>query len=274
MDLILTASQRASVYSMKQNEAAALDSQGKLNSGLKIRKASDDATKYFMASGLRSTAKDFGALKDKLGISIKTADMATNGLNGIKKLLEQASGILDSARGTSDTTALLNYCKSYNTILAQINSLASDTTMNGKNLINGTGSTKDMVVSFNLDASSVLTLVATDNSATGLSLASYGSFASSGSDLLGSATALVAAALTTVKSNISALGVNMATLQTRDAWASELINLHDTAADGLTLVDQNEEGASLASLKLRLLMGNQNLQFSNEMNQSVLALIR
>lgn len=277
-EIYLTAGQRASVYTMRNNDKSIIDTQGRLNSGLRVQSAADDATKFFMASGLRNASKDLSGIKDKVSTGIKTVEGAINGLTGIKKIVEQMQGILNLVRATpiASTADRAKHIATYNALRTQINDLAGDTNVGGKNLINAaqSGST-NLIVTFNNAGTSKLTIQSTLNTATGLAINTVATWGTSpaAQTILASAEVAIAAALVTLKTNISTLGINMATLTTRNDWAASQINTLGGAADGITLADLNEEGANLSALKLRMQFGIQNLNFSGEMNQFVLRLI-
>ena len=81
-------------------------------------------------------------------------------------------------------------------------------------------------------------------------------------------------ALTTLRTNASTLGSNVALLSTRLDFTNEYVNTLDTGSSKLTLADINEEGANLLALQTRQQLGISALSFAGQAEQSILALFR
>jgi len=81
-------------------------------------------------------------------------------------------------------------------------------------------------------------------------------------------------ALTTLRSNASTLGSNVALLQTRLDFTTEYVNTLESGASKLTLADINEEGANLLALQTRQQLGISSLSFAGQAEQSILTLFR
>lgn len=268
----LTASQRATIFQMAQGAMAIGETQNHLNTGMKINSAADDATTYFTANGLRTNANDYSKVKDKISLAVNTATTAIDGLESVKKLVEQMQGILVSVRSTADAATRTQLRTTYNALQTQINTLAADATFNGKNLILSATAANHLEVVFDPEAGSKLTILATRNDASGLALITHATWGATNT-FLTTAENLVSAALSTLKVRIQTLGVNMATLQTRDEWTQKHINTLRTGADSLTLADVNEEAANLKALQMTQFFGMSNLGFTNQMQQGVLRLL-
>jgi flagellin-like hook-associated protein FlgL len=82
------------------------------------------------------------------------------------------------------------------------------------------------------------------------------------------------AALTTLRTQASNLGSNVALLQTRFDFTNEYVNTLDDGASKLTLADLNEEGANLLALQTRQQLGIQSLSFAGQSEQAILSLFR
>jgi flagellin-like hook-associated protein FlgL len=81
-------------------------------------------------------------------------------------------------------------------------------------------------------------------------------------------------ALTTLRTNASTLGSNVALLSTRLDFTNEYVNTLTTGSSKLTLADINEEGANLLALQTRQQLGISALSFAGQAEQSILALFR
>ena len=79
-------------------------------------------------------------------------------------------------------------------------------------------------------------------------------------------------ALTTLRTEASSLGNNVALLQTRLDFTGSYVNTLEEGGSKLTLADINEEGANLLALQTRQQLGIQSLSFAGQAEQSVLSL--
>ena len=157
----------------------------------------------------------------------------------------------------------------FNNILTQIDALAADASYNGINLLDG----DDLKVVFNETGSSFLTITGVTFNAAGLGLDDgrrrglpvrrrYRRHASPQVD----------AALKTLRTQASAFGSNLTTVQTRQDFTKNLINTLQTGADNLVLADTNEEGANMLALQTRQQLSTTALSLSAQADQAVLRL--
>ena len=70
----------------------------------------------------------------------------------------------------------------------------------------------------------------------------------------------------------STLANDLAVIQARQTFTSELVNTLTAGADALTVADQNEEGAKLLSLQTRQSLGVTSLSLASQSQQSILRL--
>ncbi|MES1155938.1 MAG: flagellin, partial [Pseudorhodoplanes sp.] len=165
----------------------------------------------------------------------------------------------------STRTSLQN---DFNNILTQIDALAGDASYNGVNLLDG----DDLKVVFNETGTSSLTIggVTFDASGLGLDPIAGAGFQSDGD--IDTAIAAVDNALKTLRTQASAFGANLTTVQTRQDFTKNLINTLQTGADNLVLADTNEEGANMLALQTRQQLSTTALSLSAQADQAVLRL--
>jgi flagellin len=171
-------------------------------------------------------------------------------------------------RGGTGATQRDSYVSDYNSLLKQIDTLAQDASFNGVNLLNG----DDLTAVFNETNTSTLTVKGVIYNSTGLSL---NAIASSNFDDSGAINAVLdklSAATSTLSSQASKLGSNLAVIQTRQDFSKNLVNTLQIGADNLTLADVNEEGANLLSLNTRQQLANTSLSLASQASQAVLRL--
>lgn len=98
-------------------------------------------------------------------------------------------------------------------------------------------------------------------------------YASEGdTNALNSAIAQLDTSLSTLRSQASSLGSNVALLQTRLDFTNQYVNTLEEGAGKLTLADINQEGANLLALQTRQQLGITSLSFAGQAEQSILGL--
>ncbi len=172
--------------------------------------------------------------------------------------------VATSAYSATRTT----YENQFNDLLKQIDTLASDSSYNGVNLLNG----DDLKVIFNEDGSSSLTIkgVKFDSESLGLDTLAAGDFQSNSS--IDTVLANVDAALNSLRSQAAQFGSNLTTVQTRQDFTKNMINTLQVGSDALVLADTNEEGANLLALQTRQQLSTTALSLSAQADQAVLRL--
>jgi flagellin len=164
-----------------------------------------------------------------------------------------------------------NLVNQYNSLLAQINTTAQDSSFNGINLLNG--DTLNLV--FNESGRSTLNIQGVIFNDAGIGLSQL----TVGTDFLDSNSATkvlntLNAASDTLRAESSALGSNLSIVQIRQDFNKNLVNVLQTGASNLILADPNEEAANSQALSTRQSIAVSALALANQANQSVLTLLR
>lgn len=156
----------------------------------------------------------------------------------------------------------------YNDLRAQINQLASDSSYNGINLING----DDLIVVFNEDNTSTLTVNGVDLTTTGLGITEV---TTNGFDVNANIQVTLDelnAALGTLRTQASTFGANLSVVETRNDFIGDMIKTLETGATNLVIADTNEEGANLLALQTRQQLSSTALSLAAQAEQNVLRL--
>ncbi len=262
---------RNNLLTLSRTNNLADRTQARLASGLKVSSALDNAAAFFAARALTFRAEDLGRLKDNIDQSISAIQAAINGIEAITQLIEQAQGIGITAKATGDTSERSSLAVQFDALLTQIDSLSNDANFNGQNLIKG--SPDNLVVDFNEDATSQLTISGIDSStaSTGINVATATNDFAADTDI-DNAIGATRAALATLRTTATVLGSNNTVLQTRLVFTEDLINTLDEGAGKLTLADLNEESANLLSLQTRQQLGLNSLALAAQSERSILNL--
>jgi flagellin len=265
-DITLAGGMRANLMDLQLVAALQARTTQRLASGKRVNSAVDDPAAFFAAQNHMSRAADLAARKDAMGEAIQTVKAANDGMTAITKLIEQAKGLVASARSGSATTRA-DLATQFDALLTQIDQLALDAGYKGTNFLDSA----TLTVSFNEDGSSSLTITGFDSSSTGLGVAAAANAWVADTDIDAAATALDAA-LTTLRTQAATLSSNNGVVTTRQSFVTDMINTLTQGADQLTAADSNEEGANMLALQTRQQLGIVALSLSSQAQQSILKL--
>ena len=268
-DISLTSGMRSNLLQL-QGTAKLIDrTQERLSTGRQVNSALDNATNFFAAQAANNRATDFSVRKDGMSEAIQTVKAADAGVTAIAALVDAAKGLAEAAVGTSNTNDRSTFAVQFNTLRSQIDTLASDSSYRGTNLL--TGST--LTVNFNETASAKLDVIGftATSGATGLAITSAAVNWTATSDITASQNTLTTAT-DTLRSNSKSLANNLNIITTRQNFTDSMMSALKTGADNLTLADMNQEGANMLMLQTRQNLGTTALSLSSQAAQSVLRL--
>lgn len=198
-------------------------------------------------------------------ITLTSSNAALTTALGIGGIVGTTAGTSYSSTPNSTRASLQN---DFNNVLTQIDALSKDASYNGINLLNG----DTLKVVFNEEGTSSLAIngVTFDSSGLGLSAVSGTGFQSDTN--LDAIVTNVDNALKTLRTQASAFGSQLTTVQTRQDFTKNLIRTLQTGADNLVLADTNEEGANMLALQTRQQLSTTALSLSAQADQAVLRL--
>ncbi len=268
----LSSGVRTNLYALQQTANLLNVTQTRLSTGKNVASSADGASAYFASVGFLNRANDLTNIKDGLSTALATVKTASLAIDSITEIIEQAQGVTTSALLSTDATTRSGLAVQFNDLLVQVNSLVSDGTFNGTNLISSINT--NLVVYFNETNTSKLTITNTNlsiNTSGGLSVATAANGFVSDTDI-NVAVSQLSTALNKLRTVSSGFGNNTAIITTREDFTSNLINNLQTASDDLVLADTNEEGANLLALQARNSLGITALGISGQIQQAILQL--
>jgi len=168
-NVTLNSAIRDNLLALQSTSDLIKQTQSRLSTGLTVSSAIDDPVAFFQSKALADRASDFTAKKSGINQGISTVTAASNGVTGIESIVKQLQGLVLNAKSASTSTEITNLQTQFNLLRTQINKLASDSSYQGLNLVNGSGST--LSVSFSNDTSSKLDVTSVDISVRGYGLA-------------------------------------------------------------------------------------------------------
>ncbi len=104
-DITLSAGIRQNLLSLQQTSRDLTTTQEALATGKSVNSAADNPTAYFTSQNLTNSANSLSGLLDQIGQGLQTIDAATNGLQGITSLLQQALSTVQQAQSDPFSTA-------------------------------------------------------------------------------------------------------------------------------------------------------------------------
>lgn len=278
MAIQLTSGMRSNLISLQDTTALMETVQGRLSTGKRVISALDNPVNYFTASNHENRAAKLDSKKDMMNEAIQTQKAASAGMESIKKLIESARGIAQSALTATNTAtnkALDTLVTSFKAVLSQINDLASDSGYSGKNLLAGDSLTVyfDESGDSKLDISGFLANT-TATGALAMSDAADATYGWAATTTVGITASLtqIDAALITLEVEAKKMSSTLNVVQTRFDFTKSLIDTLTEGAAKLTEADMNEEGANLLMLQTRQQLGTTSMSMASQAAQSVLRL--
>ncbi|MBL4601479.1 MAG: flagellin [Emcibacteraceae bacterium] len=265
----------ASALSALQNlnlTTKALDKvQTRINTGLRISSAKDNAAVYSIAQQLRADLRGYNAVKQSLDRSISTVDIALAAAESISDLLiEMKEKAVAAADAGLDATSRIALSQDFNSLRAQITIITQNASFNGTNLIDA--GADEIVAITSPDALQKITI-----SHENLTLAG-GNIVLTAAQSVATLTAAAAAVtdVSTSLSNVNAvltrLGAGGKSLEAQRTFATKISDTIEVGIGNLVDADLARESARLQSLQVKQQLGVQALSIANSQPQSILNL--
>ena len=155
---VLTNPQAASaVLNLNKTLGMLNQTQERINTGLKVGKARDDAATFAIALGMRSDVASYQVVRENLALGKSTLGTASAAADKIAEQLEEIKEKVTQASNNASGRSLIQ--ESINNAIDQIGAITAAAQFNGVNLIDGqTSGTFEIVSSVNRDADGALTL--------------------------------------------------------------------------------------------------------------------
>ena len=269
-NISISAGMRSNLLTLQKTDSLLTQTQNRLATGKKVNSALDNARSFFAAAGNNTRASALDGRKDAMGQSIQVVKAADAGITAINSLLDQAAGIVATAKGTTANTADDAALKTqYDEIILQIDTIVEDSGYQGTNLLQD--ETLDVV--FNQAGDNKLTLqgISSDVATLGVDSGTVAFNGATGASLDAIDTAITAAKAT-LQATSTGLSGSLGVINARQEFTDAMINTLQVGADKLTLADTNEEGANMLALQTRQQLGTISLSLANQSNQAVLRL--
>lgn len=242
--------------------------QNRINTGLKVSGAKDDASIFAIAQAQRAELGGLNAVKSSLDRATGALDVAIAGAEAVSDLLiqlkEKAVAAKDEGTDSASRTLLNN---DYQQLKAQIDTIVNNAEFNGRNSIDGGD---DVVAIVNSDASSKISIGAQSLTAAALSIGGGITTSAAASSEL----AKIDAAIASVNTSLSVLGAGAKRVEIVGAFTDKLSDAIEVGIGNLVDADLARESANLQSLQVKQQLGLQALSIANQAPATVLSLFR
>ena len=258
---------------INKNQSALSSSIERLSSGLRINSAKDDAAGQAIANRFTSNIKGLTQAARNANDGISLAQTTEGALSEINNNLQRVRELtVQAANGTNSDSDLASLQDEVTARLAEINRVASQTSFNGTNLLDGTAGTAGVVkIQVGADDGQTIDLDLTGAKAdtTTLGVASIDLKALAGTEL-----ATIDTAISTVDKARSGLGA------VQNRFESTVNNINNTvtnlsaAQSRIQDADYATEVSNMSKAQIVQQAGNSVLSKANQVPQQVLSLLQ
>ncbi|MDB5440761.1 MAG: fljL [Caulobacteraceae bacterium] len=248
--------------------------QNRINTGLAINSAKDNASVWSIAQGQRADVSALGSVKMSLDRATSIADVAATAGQSVSDLLvqlkEKIVGAMDPSIDVTSRTALNN---DYKSILQQVSKIVQNAEFDGANILNGSLPSGIKFLA-NADGNSFITL-AGQNLSLGGSIITIPA-TSSINTVTNATTAMtqLTASLANVNSALGSLGSQSKQIDNHNTFVSKLTDVLNSGIGNLVDADLAKESARLQALQVQQQLGTQALSIANQSPQIILSLFR
>ncbi|MCC7266703.1 MAG: flagellin [Caulobacteraceae bacterium] len=251
------------------------DAQNKINTGLKVAGAKDNAAVYAIAQGQRADTSALAAVKMSLDRATSLSDVALTAGQSISDILVQMK---EKVAGASDPSATVDSRKAFDdefqSLLRSIQQFADSAEFDGANILNGS-QTADLQFLANVDSGDYITLTPQDFTISGTLINLDGSVLTGSTN--SAALAVLADlddAIANVTASLAELGAEAKQIEKHNTFVSKLQDVLEAGIGNLVDADLAKESARLQALQVQQQLGAQALSIANTAPQIILSLFR
>lgn len=248
--------------------------QNRINTGLKVATAKDNAAIFHVAQNMRSDTSALNAVKNSMNRATSIADVAMAAAGSISDLLVRMRETVTAAMDRSiDAQSRAAYQQDFQSLVRQISSVVNNANFDGANILNGT-LTSGIEFLADADATQRLTLRVENMSLGGAILTLTAGASIATSTTATAVLALVQGSLNNVNSALARLGATSKRLEQHTVFIAKLQDTLNSGIGNLVDADLAVESARLNALQVKQQLGTQALSIANQTPQSILSLFR
>ena len=248
--------------------------QSRINTGLKIGNAKDNAAIWSIAQGQRGDIGALNAVSMSLNRAQSIAEVSMTAGESISDLLIQMKEKVVASQDPSlDSTSRTALDADYKAILRQISQVVQNAEFDGANILDGsvTGSIRFLA---NADANAYITLSAKNMSLGGAIVTLAATSSITTVTLAGTALTALNASIANVNPSLGDLGAQSRQIEAHNKFVSKLSDVLQTGVGNLVDADLAKESAKLQALQVQQQLGTQALSIANQAPQIILSLFK
>ena len=261
------------------------ETQLRINTGLEVNSAKDNAAIFAIAQNLRADRQGLDAIKSSIDRATSVLDVSMAAAESIQDLLitmkEKVTQAADAGLPDESREALQ---EDFNRLRDQIVTMAKNATFNGTNLIDGAanppGKPDTLVALVSVDATLKIevprqNLQLADAGATPpataiIQLAQDTSFANA--DDAAALVAKIDASIKNVSDSLTVMGAGYNSMERQSTFIVKLGDTVETGIGNMVDADMARESARLTALQVKQQLGTQALSIANQQPQAILSL--
>ena len=254
--------------------------QERLSTGLKVTSATDDASNFAIAQGVRGDVRALGAITQGLNNSKGIGEIALAGVTAISDLLQDIRQKLTELANGGLTTAQRVIVKAdFDKLMSQAYGFVSNSNFNGRNLLISDATNVNTISNLN---GTNLTLTARSGPGSGvthlirsLAAAALGTTGAA-TDSVNAQSVIVAqysALETEINTSLGALGAEIRALKFQTDFLTTVNDSTEIGLGNIVDADLARESAELTALQVRQQLGVQVLGIANQQPQILLNLL-
>ena len=250
------------------------ETQNRINTGLKISSARDNASIYAIAQKQRASIAALGAVTDNINRATSIADVASAAGQSISDLLNTMKQKVVAAMDPSfDSVARGALNADYRSLLRQIQQVIQNASFDGGNILDGSIATGLRFIA-NSDANAYVTL-SVQNMSLGGSIITMA--ATSSINTVTNATTILGqlnSSITNVNTALANIGAQANQISSHNKFVSKLSDALTVGVGNLVDADMAAESARLQALQVQQQLGAQALSIANQAPQVILSLFK
>lgn len=262
----------------RTNEQLA-STQSRVNTGLKVQGARDNAAVWAVAQGQRADRGSLEAVATSLNRATSIADVTLAAGQQISDLLIELKGKATAASDESATLAMrTSYNDEFQSLLKSIQSFADNAIFDGSNILDGSA-TAGINFLASADGAETITLNRQNLTLAGLGLAASTTPVAAAPDLLtkvkaDDALTRINTAISTSTARLAELGAQSKQIERHTTYVGKLSDALEAGIGNLVDADLAKESARLQALQVQQQLGVQALSIANQAPQVILSLFK
>ena len=276
------ASALIALQNLNKTNSKLADTQSRINTGLKVQGAKDNAATWAIAQNQRADMASLDSVKSSLNRATSIADVSLAAGAEISDILvEIRSKVVAAADPSSSEATRKAYNDEFQALLLSLQSFADNATFDGENILNGL-ETDPLPFLASADAQETITMKRQNLTLEGLGLTGDPTatpdpipapslLTQEGAE---AALALVETALASSNERLAELGAQAKQIEKHNIFVGKLMDSLEVGVGNLVDADLAKESARLQALQVQQQLGSQALSIANQAPQIILSLFQ